>query len=643
MSIFPFSIIKHTEQTEFLFYAIFGLFIACVPFLMKLRVLTWKVAEKSSLKSSSIMFSLFDKYGFYLSFPLAMMVFLRLVHLHWVDSAAIAGATALLNCVVIFSFFNREKSNHPSKVIQLALILFFSLIAIAFNFSTSFFDQVGVNLSNHFVHWGAFMSAAKSFDAGLAIFKDFPTQYGFGPTVLIALASHWFGWFLGMFYVVGLLQFFYWTSLTIIAIKLTRNLEGNKYFWWTFALFITTFSCYFWIPDSNLYSNQTPSLGGARYLPATFFVAILLSLDLTSQNFSKNKVLIMHAVWALCALWSVESIFHVCLIWWPYYVFINLPANASVKSGFQSIVKSILELLCLAVILIFLFLIIYWFFYNSLPEFSVFTAFVSNVPGPLLISFRGSFIFPASILLLGMSTIIVTYRKYGNSNEFHNLFVLTLLAYAAFSYYIGRSDDYNILPLIPFFSLILLSMIPLIFPRFVRYYSITLLCFLICYVVLIQAGQNFSRLDLFHFNADKLASKFQSFHEDPNKSGLGKAITYISKNYNESTVVIDSTLSITISGNQDQWNAYNNILSYIYLPVSMQKKFVDRSKKKLMKSGWILVHKDMGAKVGAMVGADANPNMDAVSILDLFSNSYNHQEPLIFGDYKAYRFTPKPN
>lgn len=625
-----FSFFRQTEQIELLFYAIFGLLIALTPLMMRLGFSFKKTSEKEKLKGN-LTTEFLQRYGFYLSFPLAAMVFTNLVHFRWANDIGFISLSAVVTSLGIWIFSIGHHKNAKNKVILWTLIIFFSVIAAALNFSTSFFEQWGVNLNNHFHHWGAFISAAKSLDAGLAIFKDFPTQYGLGPTLLIALASRFFGWVSGMFYAVGLLQFCYWVSLNIIAFKLIENIKSGKYLSYSLLLLMNTLSCYFWIPDpAQLYSNQTPSLGGARYFPATFFVAILLSLDLYPQSFSKNKVWVMHAMWSVCALWSIESAFYASLIWWPYYAYIGLSANSSLRSKFRSIYQSIVELLLLAVALIISFLVIYWLIYRTLPELAVFTAFVDNVPGPLLIDFTGRFIFAASVFFISLNTLIFLYQKYNDSKEFHNLFVTTLLAYAAFSYYIGRSADYNILPIIPFFSLMLLSMCPLVFPRFIRFFSITLLSLMMCWAGVNQYNKDFSRLYLFDFNGKTLDAKFQKYREDPLMSNLGRAIAYISKNYNESAIVIDPAHTITVSGNQVQWNSYNNIATYEYLPVEMQKKFIEQSKKKLMKAGWILVHKDMEISFNSY-------------ILDLFSNAYNHNEALIFGDYKAFRFTPKQN
>lgn len=632
-----------TEVVELGSYAIFGLLLACTPLLMKLSLSFDKTTGRGNLQENP-RFELFRSYGFYLSFPLAAVVFSSLVYF-WCDPIKLMGVSDVhtgitflkiiglstgVTGVAMLVFSKPCEKKQESNTILSLIVLLFLMVALAFNLSTSFFEPSSVNLDVFFHHWGAYLSAAKSLDAGLAIFKDFPTQYGLGPTLLIAFASHLFGWVSGMFYVVGSLQFLYWISITAIAFKLIENSEGRKYFLWFLILLITTSSCFFWFPAVSLYTNQAPSLGGARYFPVTFFVAILLSLDLTSQKLTTKKVWVMHTAWALCALWSIESVFYVCLVWWPLYIYVKLSANISLRSKFHSVFHSVMELLLVAAALVFAFIAIYLLIYKTLPELTVFTVFVQNIPGAMLINFEGPFIFIVSVLLMSLSTLIYMFKKHGNSNEFHYLFVITLMAYAASSYYIGRSHDYNIRPLIPFYSLILLSMCPVLFPQFVRFFSISLLSLLVCWVGINQYNLGFSRFDLFDFNGKDLNAKFQKYRENPQTSDLGRAIDYISKNHNESVVALDPVSSITLSGNQDQWNAYNNMASYNYLPNRMQKKFIERSKRKLMKSGWVLVHKDMGI-------------FGEPFVLDLFNNSYSLDESIMFGVYKAFRFVPKPN
>lgn len=179
MSVLPIELIKQTEQIELLFYAIFGLLIACIPFVMKLWIPTKETFENETPELNATMAETAD--------------------------------VSLTNKSI------------RSKIIFFALLSIFAMFAVAINFSTNYFDQDGVNLGDHFVHWGAYISAAKSLDAGLAIFRDFPTQYGLGPSFLIALASRWFGWISGFFYIAGVLQLIYWISLTFIGFKIIKK------------------------------------------------------------------------------------------------------------------------------------------------------------------------------------------------------------------------------------------------------------------------------------------------------------------------------------------------------------------------------------------------------------------------------------
>ena len=638
---------KQSEQIELLLYGLFGLFIACIPFLFK--VFPYKNELFGNIRQIGIFKNkYFIKYAGYLSISIGLMTFSGLlkstagglegemqllgysVYGSNGKTIELLGLPLFLMVLILYGFSEKIYNKHESKVVFFAIALPFVLYAVLININTAFFTLPELSLGVHFHHWGAYISAAKSLNAGLLIFNDFPSQYGLGPTLIIAMFSSFLGWVEGMFYAIGLMQFLYWMSLSVIALKLVGGVHGNKKILWIFAFTITTVGCFFWIPEVANYSNQAPSLGGTRFLPATFFVAIVLSLNCYSDNITKQKIWLLHAMWALCALWSIESAFYVSLIWWPYYVFIRVPETGSIALKAQNVIESIRQLLLVVAILILVFIFVYWAVYSDLPLLSVYTVFIENIPGSLLIELTGPFYFIVSIFVMSIGGWLYIYPKQSKSREFHNTFLVILLTYAAFSYYIGRSHTYNVLPLIPFFSILLLSTCGLLYPVFVRYFSITLLCMLISWGVLNQSNQNYQRFDIVDFNGDQLNSIFKDYREDPTKTDLGRAISYINDNFSESAIAVDPVSTVTLSGNQEQWNSYNNMASYNYLPNPMQKEFIEKLKNKLMKPGWVLVHKNMGV-------------FGEVFILDLFKKSYDLTERIQFGEYLALRFKPKVN
>ncbi|MDC0598493.1 hypothetical protein OAP18_01420 [Gammaproteobacteria bacterium] len=623
---------EQTEHAELLGYAIFGLLLASIPVLMRLFSFDMELSDTKALKAfgNGGSLELLSKYGKYLAFPFAALIFWSFIRPDWSDHWFFVVMSMAMTALILWGLSNSVSKESNNKPILFILVGFTALLAAAFNFSTNYFSVVGASIMDPaklWHHWGAYISAAKSLDAGLAIYNEFPSQYGFGPSLIIALFSHMFGWVTGTFYAIGLLQFLHWATITVIGFNLIKRMQGEKYIIWAFVLLVTFSSCFFWFPQSAYYANITPSLGGARYLPGPFFVAVLLSLNLSTQNLTPKKIWIMHGLWAACFLWSIESAFYVCLIWWPYYIYIRSPKNGNLGARVRRFFKSVFELLLVAAAVLLIILAVYWLVYGVFPIAGAYTVFVDNVPGALLIDFSGAIIFIITMFVIGLCCMILAYKKYGESPEFHYLFAVLLLAYAAFSYFIGRSHDYNIRPLVPYFSLILLAMTPVIFSRFVQYMSVAVLSLFVTWVSIEQYNLGFKWMN---FEGGKLEAQFLSYREDPNNSDLGRAIAYVSENYNEPVIAVDPLSSVTISGNQEQWNAFNNMASYFYLPSPMQKEFVYRSKNKLMRIGWVVVHRDMGPY--------GNPY-----ILDLFDASYEVEDGIMFGEYEAFRFLPKQN
>ena len=626
------SVFVQSETTEFFYYFVFGLLLAGGPILMRLFTKITHISKITKLQVGAIK-KMSALYTFLFAFLLAIAISWPLmVHVVGSDFLKVIVPSVAIASISIFGFSKSSVKTPASKTVLSGLIFLFSAIAAVLSFNSSFFTGLGSSITDSgglWHHWGAYLSSAQSLDAGLAIFKDFPSQYGLGPSLLIALASHLFGWVSGLFYVVGGLQFLYWLTLVSIAFSLIRVLDGRRYFLRIFVLITITMSCFFWagVPSWII----TPSLGGTRFLPATFFVAVLLSMHFTAQNFSPKKVQVMHVLWGLCALWSIEAAFHVSLIWCSYYVSIRLPGTDNPVSVFTNVLRSVLHLLLVAAIFIHLFLIVYFIIYKTLPVVSVYTAYLRNIPGSTLIDFTGYFIFAVSIFFIAFGALIYSSRQYKKSIEFHNLFVMLLLTYAAFSYYIGRSDDFNLLPLAPFFFLILIAMCPMTFPRFICFLSISVLSLMTCFWTS-NASLYLAGKDIFTFKGHTFDASFVTCCENPSSSDLGRAINHINQHYNESVIVFNSTSSVSVAGSQPQWNSYNNFATYMHFDNDTQKKYVSISKNKLMKSGWALLHKDW----------NWGPNIEAF-VIGIFIDAYDQKEELTFGSYKALRFTPKPN
>jgi hypothetical protein len=519
-----------------------------------------------------------------------------------------------------------------SAALCAAIALPFAVIALALNFSIGPYvgllgDRVGAFTYN-WHHWGAYLSSAKSFKAGLAIYGDFPSQYGLGPSAVIVAMSG-IGWVPAMFYSVGATEMLFWACMSYIGLVIVHRYVRFSPTAWFACLAVTTVTCFLW-GRGHPFANFTPSLAGMRYLPPAVMVAAILYLDPTKENFNEKRGWLLHLVWALGAVWSLESMFMVSLIWWPYYILIMQPQSGGRSERVASFALSASRLAAIASVSVCIFLACYFVAYGASPSLMMFLAFAHDVPGALPINFSGPILAVVFSFCIAIVTLVQRYNQNGVDADFRRLFCLILFSYAAMVYYIGRSADPNVLALLPYHALV---MIELAFGKagpFAKYAAAGLLSLLVAWMAVGQSGININTfVASLDFNGRSLSERFIKHYENPSYIDRGRAIEYISTHYGESITAFDYMMSVVVTEPQLEWTSYNNTTTYYGLQSSIQKESIKRSKNRLLRSGWIITE---------TAGSLYNINY----ILGLFASHYSVTEKLVFGTYTAYRFAPKP-
>jgi hypothetical protein len=612
-------IFHQTELLEIQLYKLCGVLIALIPIFFKLFLRT---------ESTPIVFK---KYTLILGVILAAV----LAHKTNAIGAFFDPAHALKLWTVFFfmlasllwtPFFKlRSKST---------CLLFFSVfvgLVLLLNFSTAFYavpDSLTMNeRGGPWHHWGAYISSAKSLKSGLAIHRDFPSQYGLGPSLMIALLSK-FGWVTATFLTVGINQVLFWLCLSVIGLFFAKLRFGYNPLIWLCTLFTVTAACQF--SGVVAFGNLFPSLGGTRFFPATLLVTFLIVFDINRENLNRKNLFIIHGLWTFGLFWSIESAFYDSLIWWPYFLMLKFPDTGTLRQKLLAAVRACLLLLAQALGSLAILLVIYASVYSTLPILDVYTAFATNVPGAMLISFYGRFIFVLGIFIFTIFSLFTIYKKERDSALFRQLFVLLLLSYGGFSYYIGRSHDLNLLILLPYFVLILLALCFTKISYFIRSFSVCALVFIVPHLIPSPKYNVYIRPEnIFHFEAFNLDKMFINVFENPETSDRGRAIHDIVESTGEPVLAIDSISTVVLSGSSSDWSSYNNDASYAMLPIETQKKFVRRSHQKLMRSGWIVLEK--------AISESALPRMRLV-----FDDFYIWDEQRDFGGYISYHLTPKP-
>lgn len=542
----------------------------------------------------------------------------------------------LFSAIIFILIYKLSKPKINENKSPAIWIIFFALIAGIQSFSTGIFDENNSGIMWH--HWGAYIGPAELMLSGASIFHDFPAQYGFGPTALIASACMADCW-RGMYYIVGFTTFAYTCLIATLALSLSHN---NKYE--RFIIFITLIIvCFFWnnYPPGISSLLTYPSVTGMRFFPAIFLVSFLFfNIAIEKQ---KSKIFIAHLLWILGVLWSPESAFYVTFVWWPYYIIIH-QKQAQFTARVINAVYSIFKLILITVLLISSLWFIYYIIYNKNPTINGVFAYVLSPPGAMQLNIYGAFLFYTLSILMGLFVLIKLRLKFGDTEHFRKGFLLHLLSYSVFSYFLGRSHDNNILNLLPFILLVLIH----------THSTKTNDIFLKLNTVLIAAlvgwipffgwaayAENITQGKIFNFAPKFLGSKLvisnlNATIETDTKLALpdkftgitaeaSKIISFLVEKYNEPITLLDTTYDLVRSDPSNVWNAIHGPVNFAYIPSTLRQEFLKNTAKSLQRNGWLVVDR----------------NISAQQWLIDFDSAYDRTDQLNFENYYAIHFSIK--
>lgn len=501
-------------------------------------------------------------------------------------------------------------------------LLGFALVAALLTFSTGIFfdDEYAYLMLWH--HWGAFIGPSELLLSGAAIFHDFPAQYGLGPTAVIAGFCGKDCWH-GMYFVAGFATFANTVLLAALALTLSRNrwLERLAF------LALSLAASFLWAayPPHLTSPMMTPSVSGLRFLPATLLLTYLFLSR--SIEHSKRKIAVAQVLWAFGVLWSPESAFYVTLMWWPYYLFVQR-VQGDAFARVMGLVRSGLRLLVVAAVLAIAFDGTYWLVYREQPTLYGIFAYALNPPGPLPINWHGAVWYFLLVTAIGLGTSLQTWRRSGDTLVFRRGFLLQLASYGAFSYFLGRSHDNNLLNVMPFFLLVLLQAISaaegLILPKLSAVLAAALIAWLPTFGW--QAmGDEVIQGGILTFDP-KITDNF--FPERPSAGlsiGALRAVVYIARHYGEPITFLDTSLDLIHSSPPAPWSALNAPEDFQFIPSAERREFLRRTAASLRRPGWVIV----------------DHRISATEWLMDYDVAYRRTAELEFGRYYAIRYSPK--
>jgi hypothetical protein len=555
----------------------------------------------------------------------------------WNELALFILITGGALCLLTMS---REPVAAHHRLVNFALLGWFLLTVTLVSFSTGIFhDPEAFLLAWH--HWGAYVGPSEMVRSGARLFRDVPAQYGLGPTIVIAAIGGQGCW-LGVYYLAGLSTLLFAPIVAGIALKAWRTPSG------AFGVFViltlSLFCCFFWTsyPPHAGAPLMTPSVSGMRFLPVTAMVAWLLWRDRRPATACPGWQ-IGHLLWAFGVLWSPESAFYVTFVWWPYYLWLRC-SNGSGPGAtvrLSMVPRAACILLLNLLVVLFCFFAGYWLIYRTTPTAYGYFAYAIDPPTPLPIDPEGAIWFFISVLALGLAALYSTLRLAGNTREFRQIVLLVLLAYATFSYFLGRSHDNNLLNLLPFQLLVLLVAFRAPIADWARTAAAVLLASLIGWSSVFGWGAWQEAIwngRLFEFNAQAMRVSFsydapstaeyirrlRALNEvDP--ADAARAANYIEGSFGEPLTILDLAMNLRVTDNGAVWSAVQGPENFVSVPSARRREFLLSTAKQLGRNGWLVVDRKFPAD----------------EWLKDFQCAYRMERTMDFGSYYAVRFVPK--
>lgn len=473
-------------------------------------------------------------------------------------------------------------------------------------------------------HWGAYLAPVEAWRGGGAPYRDFPIQYGLGPTLLL-LGNCGQDCWRGMYETVVVANALYFATLAGSVIILTARSRKGVRWLALLAMFCATFV---WTGFPIHFAGPviTPSVAGLRFLSIS---ALLLHILYAEQQ-KVRRDWIGHSLWLIDLLWSPEATFFGTLVWWPYLALRDAGAANGWRGALGALARGGVRCVCALAIGFCGLALLLWFLSAGSVTLSDFLAYVQHPPGVLPVNPVGTIWIALAVIALG----IIVLTRQGLSDQGRPFYACMLGFVGAGTYYISRSHDNNILNLFPFLILALLGLLANLdrmdasAQAFFRTFAHTTLVAMIAFV----ATFNFEpwregavRAGPLKLGAEKLISRFSPGLNDrpavlPPDALAG--LRYLAGRNAGAVLLLDDNKVMPRSSGA-AWTGVNNAANFAPLPDAMILSYIRRGAVAYRRSGWILADTAHRPWVNA------------------FKSAYDVREQKSFGVYQAFYLVPR--
>lgn len=471
-------------------------------------------------------------------------------------------------------------------------------------------------------HWGAYLAPVEAWRGGGVPYRDFPIQYGLGPTLLLMASCGQDCW-RGMYETAVITNALYFATLCGSVILLTVQLsKGVRWL----ALLAMFFATYFWtgFPIDFAGPAMTPSVAGLRFLS----ISALLFHILYAEQRKIRRDWVGHAIWLIDLFWSPEAAFFGTLIWWPYLALRNAEGANGWRGAIIALSKGGLQGACALAAGVCGLTLTLWLLSAGTIQLWEFIAYIQHPPGALPVN-------PIGTVWIALASFALAVPLLAQGSPLtRSLYVCLLGFLGAGTYFISRSHDNNILNLFPLLVLLLSAILAnrkdFQAPtwHFVRSFVHTGFAAMITFVVMFNFthwSEGAARSGPLTLGPARLISRFTPSHGSrPGflSSDAVAGLEYLRRRNAGMVMLFDGNKLMPRTPTGSAWTGVNNIANFEPLPDSMVQHYIRRGAAAYHHEGWILADKEHSRWMSA------------------FKNAYRIREQKSFGKYHAYYLVP---